>query len=114
MTTTKTARRLYQTIALDHFSARDRLRAERAQLLADAYADLETRGIDPGPLVSGIESYQFPEATRYALRANARAITDAMDQSVKYWRWAGRRLVTWRRENETRSRPTVQGYSSRY
>ena len=77
-----------------------RIREERYSVTAPAYAALEAAGIDPGPLVSGIESYQFPEETKDRLRELSREWADESDKAFQAWKAGGRRRATYLRVRE--------------
>ena len=109
------ARKLATVNALRLLADVQSLRSARAEVLAIAYADLKSRGADPGSLISGIESYAFAEVLQDWLRQNAGAITKTRDLAMAEWTiGAGRRIDTFRRELNKRPAPAFRGYYSRY
>ena len=65
------------------------IRAQRLRVIFAAHGD-------QGSLISGIERDHFPEPIKDMLRSNARAIGVAVEDSLIFWRMAGRRRSTWR------------------
>lgn len=59
-----------------HAEIAARLNEFYQDLIRDEEARLKQRGIDPGPLVSGIVSYEFPDNVKDTLRDYARRITE--------------------------------------
>jgi hypothetical protein len=78
-----------------------KIRERRLGVTASAYAELEETGTDPGPLVSGIESDQFPEETKNRLRELSREWSDESDRAFRAWKAGGRRRLTYLRVRES-------------
>jgi hypothetical protein len=93
MRTTPAQRQQYTLEALGCLGAARTLRQTRASWVRDAIKAYEWRG----PLTSGVEQEHWPDDVKDRLRTNAREIASAIDDAVKLWRKAGKRLFTFRR-----------------
>lgn len=85
------------------YLAEARAWADLAVEARDRYAALidaavATHGDGDGLLISGVYRDHFPEDVKDELRKAARRIAKAWDESAWYWRKAGRRMGTWRRD----------------
>lgn len=90
-------RRLPQYTKAQHITEGDRhigaqlyTKALHAEVVAAALADLAQQGVDPGPLISGIVSGNFPDATKDKLRALAHSSN--MHGSAAFAHYAAARL----------------------
>ena len=92
MKITKQERQQAEARAIALLAEAKMLRQIRAQHLRVIFA---VHG-DQGSLISGVERDHFPEPIKDMLRSNARAIGAAIEDSLIFWRMAGRRRSTWR------------------
>jgi hypothetical protein len=57
---------------------------------------LASKGVDPGPLISGVVSEKFLPSIKDALRTQIRVINDLVDAAMGHYAAAGKRVTTYR------------------
>lgn len=76
----------------------------------DGLKELGRRGVDPGPLISGVISEHFSSAFKDRLRAQLRLINLLVDAAMGHYAAAGKRVTTYRAEYQRRV-GTAMGYA---
>lgn len=76
----------------------------------DGLKVLASRGVDPGPLISGVVSEHFSSQFKDRLRTQLRIINALVDAAMGHYAAAGKRVTTYRAEYQRRV-GTAMGYA---
>lgn len=86
-----------------HISQADHYLHQASRYLDDYHREvtagltmLGSRGVDPGPLISGVVSDKFSDTFKDRLRTLLRAVNNLRDAAMGHYAAAGKRITTYR------------------